>query len=95
MVEDIKSKRDLQKVMIHGMGGTTLQPAVEYVINPKNKLNAFATVMLTDGYCDVLNFTEMKKKTLILTTALSPKYSDPKGFVKCIHIDLEQSIRGK
>ena len=95
MVEDIKNKRDLQKVMIKGLGGTTLQPAVEYIINPKNKLHSFNNVLLTDGYCDVLNFSEIHGKTLILTTAQAPKYSDPKGIVKCIHIDLEQSVRGK
>ena len=95
MVEDIKNKRDLQKVVIKGLGGTTLQPAVEYIVNPKNKLYSFNNVILTDGYCDVLNFTEIHGKTLILTTAQAPKYSDPKGIVKCIHIDLEQSVRGK
>lgn len=95
MVEDIKTKRDLQKVMIHGMGGTTLQPAVEYVMNPKNKLHTFNNVLLTDGYCDVLNFNEIHGKTLILTTASKPQYSDAKGKVKCIQIDLEQSLRGK
>ena len=95
MVEDIKTKRDLQKVMIKGMGGTTLQPAVEFINDPKNKLHSFNNVILTDGYCDVLNFTNVHGKTLILTTAQKPKYSDPKGIVKCIQIDLEQSMRGK
>jgi predicted metal-dependent peptidase len=94
-VEDIKTKRDLQKVMIKGMGGTVLQPAIDYINNPKNKLHSFNNVLLTDGYCDVLDFTNVHGKTLILTTAQSPKYSDPKGLVKCIHIDLEQSLRGK
>jgi len=95
MVEDIKTKRDLQKVMIKGMGGTVLQPAINYVADPKNKLYSFANVILTDGYTDTLNFSEIKGKTLILTTAQKPQYSDPKGLVKCIQIDLEQSLRGK
>jgi predicted metal-dependent peptidase len=95
MVEDIKTKRDLQKVMIKGMGGTVLQPAIDYINNPKNKLYSFNNVLLTDGYTDELNFSQVHGKTLILTTAQAPKYTDPKGIVKCIHIDLEQSLRGK
>ena len=95
MVEDIKTKRDLQKVMIKGMGGTVLQPAINFVNNPKNKLNSFNNVLLTDGYTDTLDFSQVHGKTLILTTAQAPHYSDPKGIVKCIHIDLEQSLRGK
>jgi len=95
MVEDIKTKRDLQKVMIKGMGGTVLQPAVNYVNDPKNKLHSYNSVLLTDGYTDTLNFSESHGKILILTTGVSPKYSDPKGLVKCIQIDLEQSLRGK
>ena len=95
MVEDIKTKRDLQKVMIKGMGGTVLQPAINFVNNPKNKLNSFSNVLLTDGYTDTLDFSQVHGKTLILTTAQAPHYSDPKGIVKCIHIDLEQSLRGK
>ena len=95
MVEDIKTKRDLQKVMIKGMGGTVLQPAINYVTNPKNKLHTYNTTILTDGYTDTLNFSESHGKILILTTSQKPQYSDPKGLVKCIQIDLEQSLRGK
>jgi predicted metal-dependent peptidase len=95
MVEDIKTKRDLQKVMIKGMGGTVLQPAINYVNNPVNKLHSYNSVILTDGYTDTLNFSESHGRILILTTAQKPKYSDPKGLVKCIQIDLEQSLRGK
>ena len=95
IVEDIKNKKDLQNVMIKGMGGTALQPAVEYISNPKNKLHSYNTVVLTDGYTDTLNFSTTHGKVLILTTAKTPQYSDPKGLVKCIEIDLEQSVRGK
>lgn len=95
MVEDIKTKRDLQKVMIKGMGGTVLQPAIEFINNPKNKLHSFNNVILTDGYTDSLNFSQVHGKTLILTTGQAPKFTDPKGIVRCIQIDLEQSMRGK
>jgi len=91
-VENIKSKRDLQKMIIHGMGGTVLQPAIEYINDPKNKLHTFNTILLTDGYTDTLNFTNLKTKTLILTTGTKPNINDPRGNVKIIEIDLKESI---
>ena len=91
-VENIKNKRDLQKMVIHGLGGTVLQPAVDYVIDPVNKISKFNTVILTDGYTDSLNFSECLHKVLILTTGTVPKYKDPKGKVKSIMIDKENSL---
>lgn len=93
-VEDIKNKRDLEKLMIKGLGGTTLQPALDYIADPKNKLHSFNTVMLTDGATDHLNFSNIKGKTLILTTATPPPMDDPKGIVKCIAIDIHDSLHG-
>lgn len=94
IVEDIKTKRDLQKMIIRGGGGTILQPAIDYILNPKHKLNKFNTVILTDGMTDSLNFKDCKHKVLILTTGDLPKYNDPKGKVKCIVIDRKNSIYG-
>ena len=91
-VENIKNKRDLEKMSIKGLGGTTLQPAIEYINDPKNKMKDFATVMLTDGATDHLNFSQTIKKVLILTTSTPPPLDDPKGLVKCIHIDIENSL---
>lgn len=93
-VEDIKNKKDLQNLMIKGLGGTVLQPAITYVDDPKNNLYKYNTVILTDGYTDTLNFTHSSGKVLILTTGVKPKYNDPKGLVKSIEIDREKSIRG-
>ena len=91
-VTGVKSKRDLQKIIIKGMGGTELQPGIEFINDPVNKLNSFNTVILTDGYTDTLNFTQSRGKVLILTTGRPPKYSDPKDIVKCIVIDTEKSL---
>lgn len=91
-VENIKNKKDLEKMVIKGLGGTTLQPAIEYINDPKNKMKDFATVMLTDGATDHLNFSQTIKKVLILTTSTPPPLDDPKGLVKCIHIDIENSL---
>ena len=91
-VEAIKSKRELQRVMIKGMGGTVLQPAIDYVSNIENRLSSFNNLILTDGYTDTLNFSNIKGKSLILTTASVPKIVDPKGIVKCIVIDVKNSL---
>jgi predicted metal-dependent peptidase len=93
-VENITCKKDLEKMTIKGLGGTTLQPAIDYISNPKHKLNVFSTVMLTDGQCDHLNFSQINKKVLILTTSTEPHIDDPKGLVKCIVIDVKNSLHG-
>jgi hypothetical protein len=91
VTEKIKNKRDLQKMTIKGGGGTVLQPSVDYIVEPKNKLSNFNTVILTDGFTDELDFSKTTKKVLILTTGKPPKYVDPRGIVKCIVIDKENS----
>jgi hypothetical protein len=50
--------------------------------------------MLTDGECDHLDFSQVRGKTLILTTRTAPKINDPKGIVKIIEIDIENSLHG-
>jgi len=91
-VESIKNKRELQKMMIKGMGGTVLQPGLDYISDIENRLSTFNNLVLTDGYTDTLNFTNIKGKSLILTTSAVPRIEDPKGIVKCIQIDLENSL---
>ena len=91
-VQGIKSKRELQKVMIKGMGGTVLQPGIDYISKVENKISIFNTIVLTDGYTDTLNFSNIRGKSLILTTGTQPKIVDPKGIVKCIVIDVQNSL---
>lgn len=67
-VEVVKRKEDLKNLMIEGMGGTTLSPAIAYVNDPKNKLKRNPTVILTDGYTDVLDFQGAMNQYLILST---------------------------
>jgi predicted metal-dependent peptidase len=92
MVEEIKNKRDLQNVVIKGLGGTILQPAITFINDPKNKISQYNTVILTDGYTDNLNFVNSKNKVLILSTGNVPPMSDPKGITKTIIIDKKNSI---
>lgn len=61
------SKSDLQKISLKGFGGTELQPAVEYIKASKD-LRALNTLVLTDGYCDALDFEGLKGRKMIITT---------------------------
>jgi predicted metal-dependent peptidase len=61
----IKNKNQLSKMSIKGLGGTTLQPAIDYIA--AGKLNKVNTVILTDGITDVLNFSKICGKVLIIT----------------------------
>jgi predicted metal-dependent peptidase len=76
-VEIFKSKKDLQKIQIKGYGGTELQPAVNFVNNDK-KLNKLNTVILTDGYCDELDFSGCKNKIVIVSCGIPVKYKNGK-----------------
>lgn len=65
----IQSKNELKKMKIKGLGGTTLQPGIDY-INSHKGLKGNNLVILTDGYTDSLDFSKAKSnKVLILTTS--------------------------
>ena len=83
-VHKIKEKKDLEKMRIRGLGGTSLQPGLEYIAEKSNKLYMYNTVILTDGYTDSLNFSKIKTKTLILSTASKCPMEFDNGKVKQI-----------
>ena len=62
----VKNKRDLEKMNIEGLGGTVISSGLQYIAHDKH-LNKYATVVLTDGYTDSLNFTGVKNNVLILS----------------------------
>lgn len=64
----IKDKRELEKMKISGLGGTVLQPGIDFIVDKKNKIYMYNLVILTDGYTDSLNFKDVRTKTLILST---------------------------
>lgn len=66
----IKNKRELEKMPIYGLGGTTLQPGIDYVVDSK-ELRDFAMVILTDGYTDTLDFTNYKENVLIISIGIN------------------------
>jgi len=81
----IKDKKELEKMKIKGLGGTSLQPGIDYMVDKKNKIYMYNTVILTDGYTDSLNFKMVKTKTLILSTAEKCPIAHDNGRVKQIN----------
>jgi predicted metal-dependent peptidase len=84
--QKIRNKKELQRVKIKGLGGTTLQPGVNYI---KKKFNKYNTVILTDGECDSLDFSGIKGKVLILTTRAKVNFTNGRK-VKQIFIEKEE-----
>jgi predicted metal-dependent peptidase len=68
------SKADLQKISLKGFGGTELQPAIEFIKSNKS-IKDINTLVLTDGYCDKLNFDGLKGRKMIITTDINVNYT--------------------
>lgn len=65
--EKINNSKQLEKVNIKGLGGTILQPGIDYISKNFPKYN---TVILTDGYCeDYLDCSKLNKVLIISTSA--------------------------
>lgn len=64
-VQTIKNKKKLELVTVKGLGGTILQPGIDEITENYNKYN---NVILTDGMTDTLDFTNVRGKTLIIST---------------------------
>jgi predicted metal-dependent peptidase len=88
-VELIKNKNELKKVLIKGLGGTTLQPAVDLIAE---KYNNFPTVILTDGQTDTLDFSKVKQRVLILSVADFCPISGDNGKIKQIKVEKDAKI---
>jgi len=84
-VVQIKDRKELEKMKIRGLGGTTLQPGIDYMSDKKNKIHMYNLCILTDGYTDSLNFKQIKTKTLILSTSSKCPIAHDNGRVKQIN----------
>jgi predicted metal-dependent peptidase len=84
-IENIKKKRQLETMVIKGLGGTMLQPAINLVAEQFNEYN---TVVLTDGYCDSLDLSRIKGKVLMITIGVKVPISRSNGKVKQIVVDV-------
>ena len=85
-IENIKSKRKLETMVIKGLGGTMLQPAINLVAEQFNEYN---TVVLTDGYCDSLDLSKIKGKTLMISIGVKVPISRSNGKIKQIMVEKE------
>jgi len=84
-VQQIKSKRKLESIPIKGLGGTVLQPAINYVAE---NFNEFNTLVLTDGYCDSLDLSRIKGNVLLISIGTEVPISRTNGKVKQIKVDI-------
>ena len=81
----IKDKRELEKMKISGLGGTVLQPGIDFIVDKKNKIYMYNLVILTDGYTDSLNFKDVRTKTLILSTCEKCPIAHDNGRVRQVN----------
>jgi len=85
-IENIKNKRKLETMVIKGLGGTILQPAIDLVAD---QFNEFNTVVLTDGYCDSLDLSRIKGKVLMVSIGVKVPISRSNNRVKQIMVEKE------
>ena len=83
-VENFKKKKQLETMRIHGLGGTILQPSVNYVVDNYNDFN---TVILTDGYTDSLDFSQVRGRVLVISVGTPCPITRSNGKVKQITIE--------
>ena len=85
-IENIKNKRKLETMVIKGLGGTILQPAIDLVADQFNEYN---TVVLTDGYCDSLDLSKIKGRVLMISIGVKVPISRTNNKVKQIMVEKE------
>lgn len=86
-VERIIDKKQFPKLKLRGFGGTSLQPAIDFISESK-ELRKNPTVILTDGHTDILDFSRLSTDVLILTTDVECPVNVSNGKVKQIKICL-------
>ena len=83
-VGKIRTKKDVERIKLSGFGGTAMQSSFDYIA--KN-LNQYNNLLLTDGYTDSLDLSEIKGNTLIITCGSKCPISKTNGKLKQIVID--------
>jgi len=82
----ISSKHQVSTLSIKGLGGTVLQPGIDFLAEKGLKYN---TCVLTDGYTDTLNFSKLNgKKILIITTDVECEIAGTNTNITQIKIDV-------
>ncbi len=83
-IQNIKSKKKLETLVIKGLGGTILQPAIDLV---SEKFNEYNTVVLTDGYCDSLDLSKIRGRVLMISIGVKVPISRTNNKVKQIMVE--------
>jgi predicted metal-dependent peptidase len=83
-VEKIKNKKQLGSIPIKGLGGTCLQPMIDYIVEHHNDCNS---VLLTDGYTDSLDFSKVKGRVLIISVGTPCPITKSNGKLKQITVE--------
>jgi predicted metal-dependent peptidase len=83
-VENFKKAKQLETMKIHGLGGTVLQPSVDYVVEHYNE---YTTVVLTDGYTDTLDLSKLKGRVLMITVGVKVPIARTNNKVKQIVLE--------
>jgi predicted metal-dependent peptidase len=86
-VQKIKSARRLESIPIKGLGGTCLQPMIDYIVEHHNNCNS---VFLTDGYTDNLDCSKLKGKLLIISVGVKCPIKRSNGKVKQIVLEANE-----
>jgi len=66
----IKSQNDVKNLKIKGLGGTVLQPGIDYFV--EQGLNNMPIAILTDGYTDTLNLEQFPSSIILYTERECP-----------------------
>lgn len=65
-INRITNTKHIDKIQVKGLGGTILQPAIDYITQHK-QLKKFNTLILTDGYTDTLDISKLNKNILVIS----------------------------
>lgn len=83
-VKKLKSKKQIESIPIVGLGGTVLQPMIDYLVEHHNDCNS---VLLSDGYTDSLDFSKVKGRVLIISAGVPCPIAKSNGKLKQICIE--------
>lgn len=84
-IELIKNTKKIIDTKIKGFGGTILQPAIDNIAQDKNA-KKYCNLILTDGYTDTLDFRNINRPTLIISTEVKCPIKNDNNRVKQIII---------
>ena len=83
-INKINKEKDLKNLIINGLGGTTLTPAIKLV---EEKYNNYNTVILTDGFCESIDFSKLKGRVLVISTNIKINVKASNNKIKQIIIE--------